>query len=577
MTSTIRAQSATVVAFALLAAYGVLRWATMLTAPPAGRMAGLIALACLIAALGGGLHADRAGGRAGAGIMIAVAALAMIPMAGIPLQWFAHARVAATAGAIEEGISQLPGVLVPYRGSDPWTRAVIVLGAGMLMLGAALTLATSRRGDSGGRRVGEARLAGAALPLVVLATVPSALASPRLVWLHGLVTFALLGLFVLRERVPRGRTAAAAVLVTLAAGAALLTGPALAGHQPWISVTNLASRLGSSTERFNWSQTYGRLNWPRSGDTVLTVDARLAYYWKAENLDAFNGRAWVERSVGLPDGIGAVAAVNLDRWTQTLTVTLGQMSTRAVIAAGTALPPALGGAAVLPGRSPGTFVSAKPLVEGDRYSVTAYTPLPTTAELAGAGTRYPVPAIAPELTMQRPAAATVRDRWSRSAPMDRASGSFRTTAARRGRRRRRCIPRPTGAPGRSPSDSRPRPQRRTNTSKPSSASSATGSSTTSRRRPGAIRCWRSCSARDGGTASSSRARWHCCCGWGAFRLASPPASRAGHRAPVPAPISSPTSTPTRGSRPGSPRTAGPRSIRPRAPTPPSVPAAPCRR
>jgi transglutaminase-like putative cysteine protease len=402
MTERGRAPAGTVLAFGLLAAYGALRWATMLGAPPAGRLAGLVVLACLIAALGDGLRAQDGRVRAASATVIALAALAMIPLAGIPLGWVADVRIAATARAIREGLSQLPGVLVPYRGSDPWTRAVIVLGAGLLMLGGALTLATAGQAGVGRRSVGEARLAGAALPLIVLAAVPSALASPRFVWLHGLATFTLLALFILRERIPRGRAVGATLLIAVAAGAALLAGPALAGRRPWISVTQLASRLGSSTERFSWRQTYGRLDWPRSGDTVLSVHAQFGSYWKAENLDVFNGRAWVEGAVGLPTGIGAVAPVNLDRWTQRLTITLGSISTRQVIVAGTAQPPALGGATARPAPSPGTFVSDRPLGQGVRYRVLAYTPLPDAAELAAAGTRYPLPAIAPELTMELP-------------------------------------------------------------------------------------------------------------------------------------------------------------------------------
>ena len=91
----------------------------------------------------------------------------MFPLSGFPLHWALHLQIARTADAINNGMASLPLVIVPYHSRDPWTTAVIVLGAGLLLLGGALTLASSRR------PVGEARLAGAALPMVVLAIVPS--------------------------------------------------------------------------------------------------------------------------------------------------------------------------------------------------------------------------------------------------------------------------------------------------------------------------------------------------------------------------------------------------------------------
>ena len=51
-------------------------------------------------------------------------------------------------------------------------------------------------------------------------------------------------------------------------------------------------------DAFVWNQTYGPLHWPRKGHVVMTVDAGTADYWKAEDLDVFNGTAWVAGSVG---------------------------------------------------------------------------------------------------------------------------------------------------------------------------------------------------------------------------------------------------------------------------------------
>ena len=49
-------------------------------------------------------------------------------------------------------------------------------------------------------------------------------------------------------------------------------------------------------ERFDWTQRYGPLLWPRTGNTVLDVQAApeawTGEYWKTENLDTFDGSGW---------------------------------------------------------------------------------------------------------------------------------------------------------------------------------------------------------------------------------------------------------------------------------------------
>ncbi len=70
------------------------------------------------------------------------------------------------------------------------------------------------------------------------------------------------------------------------------------------------------------------------------------------------------------------------------------------------------------------------------------------------------------------------------------------------------------------------------------------------------------------TASTTRARWRCCCGWAASRRAWRPGSAPAATRRARAPGSCATPTPTRGSRSGSTSSAGSRSI----PTPDATPA-----
>ena len=43
---------------------------------------------------------------------------------------------------------------------------------------------------------------------------------------------------------------------------------------------------------FDFSHRYGPLDWPRDGREVLRVKATRPAYWKAENLDDFDGLRW---------------------------------------------------------------------------------------------------------------------------------------------------------------------------------------------------------------------------------------------------------------------------------------------
>ena len=88
---------------------------------------------------------------------------------------------------------------------------MILLGGGLLLLGSALILALAPRPLS------EARRAVAAVPLLTLAVLPSTINRPPGVYVHGLLLFGLLALFVWGERLDQDD---GAVVVGVAAIAA---------------------------------------------------------------------------------------------------------------------------------------------------------------------------------------------------------------------------------------------------------------------------------------------------------------------------------------------------------------------
>jgi transglutaminase-like putative cysteine protease len=390
------------IAFAALGFYGVLRWATLMNPAPLARLLGLLALAVALAGLGPiALERERevairAGRRAGGrdssssvGAPLAVvAALLALPLAGIPLAWVVHLRVAVTANGIGEGLSALPGILVPYAGLNEWARTVIVLGAAVLLLDAAMLLAFAPPG------LGDMRRVGAALPLIAMVVVPATLVHPHFAYLQGLTLFALLAFFLWGERVPADRRGGVILACGATGAIGMIIGPALDQHSPWINYEALTRGFTPAhVERFDWTQRYGPLNWPRTGNDVLYVKASPGpfpgEYWKAENLDSFDGTGWTAGAPGSGTALTGVSASTLRRYTQTLTVTINAMNTNQVIEAGYAeLPPQHLPGPPQRGSSLGTWTSPTTLNPGDTYTVRVYAPHPTGARLAQAGTDY---------------------------------------------------------------------------------------------------------------------------------------------------------------------------------------------
>jgi transglutaminase-like putative cysteine protease len=368
------------VAFAAFGLYGVLRWSTMLHPAPTWRSLGMLAVATAIVAIGILLE-----GRARALLVFAgiVALLAMFAFSGVPLSWVRHLRIWATGDGIGQGLSGLPRALIPYSGLNPWIREVMLLGGGLLLLGSALILALAPR------PLTEARRAASAIPLLTLAVLPSTINRPPGVYVHGLLLFGLLALFVWGERLDQDDGATVVGVAAVAAAAGMAFAPALDTHKPWINYQALTSGLApGASESFDWSQRYGPLAWPRKGHEVIDIQAKHPDYWKAQNLDVFNGRGWVAGEAAGTNQLTGVDPSSIQTWTQTLRVTLRAMKTTSVIAAGFAGEPTHVSSAVSPGVSPGTWNTNAQLGPGDSYEVTVYDPHPTGGQLETAGDDY---------------------------------------------------------------------------------------------------------------------------------------------------------------------------------------------
>jgi hypothetical protein len=385
--------------FAALAGYGLVRWATLMRPEPGWRLLGLLALAV---ALAGAVPLLVRVSHAAAVAATAVVVLLAFPVSGLRWHWLTHMHIAATADRIGHGLSLLPNALVPYLGANRDVRIVIILGAAVLVLDAAAVLAFAPG------QLGEGRRAAAALPLIALAVVPSTLIRPELPYMQGLLLFGLLAAFMWGERVRAGAGAAAVGIVALAGVVGAVAAPRIDGRSPWVNYRAWAgTAVPVHLDTFNWNQTYGPLRWPQNGHEVLTVQAqRSGEYWKAEDLDTFNGYGWAAGAGQPQPPLPAPSGDALARWTQTLHVSIVGMKTSDVIAAGESDQQPQLSSGVAEGDDQGTWQSGTPLGPGTNYDITSYSPHPSAHQLATAGRVYPASALENYLTLGLPVVAS---------------------------------------------------------------------------------------------------------------------------------------------------------------------------
>ena len=370
-----------------LALFGALHWMAMLE--PAAADRGWYAVAAGLLAMAGLLGAERLRGPArwlaAAGIGLVTIVLAFLA-AGVPAEMLRPSNWDALAAGIERGISALPGARVPYRGIDQWTRIVIPLGGTMLTVLAALTAFWPRRAAIG--------FPFAALVLLVtLYAVPAVALDFEGEFLRGALLALLVLAFLRLERLRLTEAGAAATLAVGTAIAALIVAPALDGDAPWWDYETWAlSTAASRSTTFSWDHDYGPLDWPRDGREMLRVKARQAAYWKAQNLDVFDGQRWLQS----PGGTREAVEVELPsdpavrrRFTQPIEVSVRNLRSRTFVTAGIPVDaPDMPNRAAIPNGPPGIWVSSRTLRRGDTYKVDVYTPKPTERELRAAGSVY---------------------------------------------------------------------------------------------------------------------------------------------------------------------------------------------
>src|SRR5690606_35636620 len=113
----------------------------------------------------------------------------------------------------------------------------------------------------------------------------------------------------------------------------------------WFDYRAFAERLGPDDPvRFYWRQGYGPIDWPREGNEVARISSSVPLYWKARNLDIFDGESWTTRDRPPNGGIGpdedmpdGWRDIDEEDWTEEVAVSIRRMRSQELIGAGTTL------------------------------------------------------------------------------------------------------------------------------------------------------------------------------------------------------------------------------------------------
>jgi transglutaminase-like putative cysteine protease len=376
---------ARLIGLATLGSLGALEWQRQVAGYPAGQA--LLWVVAALAAGGAVVASDRLAGTrrtvAVLGAAFGGVVLATL-LSGAPARLVLPVHWGELVSTVFEGIRSTGTVRLPYDALQPGPRiALEVLGAWLVLAAALLALwPRAGRGERG-------------FPFIALALLLVLVVSP-VVALGG-TTSAVLGValaglcmvFLWLERLPLRPGLGLAALVGVALAGALPLAATADRGAPWFDYKAFSEAIGPNDPvNFRWNQTYGPVDWPRDGNEVLRVKSPKPLYWKAENLERFNGREWVARSPNATSETHDTEVPedwrNRPAWTNTIQVEIRRMRSPDLIAAGTTMAVRDASRTVVPSGRPGTYRVPGDLHRGDSYTATVHVPEPPAAALSEA-------------------------------------------------------------------------------------------------------------------------------------------------------------------------------------------------
>jgi len=156
--------------------------------------------------------------------------------------------------------------------------------------------------------------------------------------------------------------------------------------------------FSANGQSFVWDQTYGPLDWPQKGTQLLQVSSEHTHYWKATNLNTFDGTRWLRSSVvGDQPALGeplkfhpkAVPPRPDPEYVDRVNFVDRSLNSDFAIGAGTIL--ALRGASARP-TTDAVWEMNRQLNPGSSYTALIYDPQPSASVMRTAGTSYPAEA-----------------------------------------------------------------------------------------------------------------------------------------------------------------------------------------
>ena len=385
--------------FAAFAAFGAYHWAKLVAAPSAGAIAATVAAATGCAAALALLDRSALSRRAVVGfavLAVLISFAAGLVANGIAPRLLLPSGWGDLADQLDRALLGVQTVDWPYDGPDDWIRTTILLGAPLLLTTAAALAFWPAPAEM--RRP----LRGAGLiVLIALYAIAVTTNSPGRPLLLGVLLLALIAAWLWLPR-RSGRERLTGVAVVGAIGLlALPLAIALDGDRPWFDYRSWSPFGTDAGVTFAWDHSYGPLDWPRQGTTLLTVRSDDPHYWKTETLNSFDGVRWYRAetyaesdvALELPFDAGDGPGVGPWRygepnpaWDDEAHFTVRSLSTDLLV--GTGLTYDVDGAAAATSAD-GTTQLLETLGRGDSYTVRAYQPDPTPITMAGAPRGYP--------------------------------------------------------------------------------------------------------------------------------------------------------------------------------------------
>ena len=372
---------ARLVGFAALASLGALQWQRMVAGLSSGRA--LLWVAAATASAAAVLACDRVPARRRGAATIAVAVLGLllaVVVSGIELDYLRPRNWDDLVEGLVSGAQSLGTVRLPYDGPDVWPEVALEVAGSLLLTASALVACWPR---PHGR--GYPFLALMALLVAVVSPVVSLGGTRPLIL--GVTIAALSVCFLWLERLPLRPGVGVALLLGVALAGALPLAAVADRGEPWFDYKAFAENLGPDDPvRFSWAQQYGPIDWPRDGNEVMRVKSDEPHYWKAANLERFDGTGFSDagplvRGGDDPEGELREDWRNVPGQVDQIEVSVRRMRTRDVVAPGTIMKVSGQTRPLHPSGEPGRWTSDTELRRGDSYEAEVYNPEPSAGDV----------------------------------------------------------------------------------------------------------------------------------------------------------------------------------------------------